>query len=81
MSAMTDLGVTGADGWTRLGTRPGPRMWAKGFMRIERYERGTKPWRVWDVLRVPQLRPMHPTTFHRTLTLAKAHGDQILGAG
>jgi hypothetical protein len=65
-----------AGGWVRLGKRPGPVMWSYGFMRVERVLRG---WRAWDVLRVPELRPTHPTTIHKRLRDAKEHCEAIVG--
>jgi hypothetical protein len=60
--------------WTKLGKSPGPVMWSYGFMRVERTNSG---WRAWDVLRVPQIRPMFPTTIHKTLRDAKKHCEQV----
>ena len=74
--------------WQRLGKRPGPIMYAYGFMRIERSGlRIAEPWRAWDVLRVLEgdvlrvlaVRPMYATTFHRTLAAAKAHCEDVVG--
>lgn len=61
-------------GWVRIGRLPGHVMRSRGHMRIERTSRG---WRAWDVLRVPSIRPMRPTTYHRTLSLAKQHCESI----
>lgn len=69
--------ATEPGGWVRIGKRPGPVMWSYGFMRVERVWPGPR-WRAWDVLRVPELRPMHPTTVHRTLLEAKAHCEKVV---
>ena len=77
---MTDdlLGYQKADGWVRMGRRPGPVMWSYGFMRVERVPDG---WRAWDVLRVPVVRATYPTTIHKTLRAAKDHCQQIVDHG
>jgi hypothetical protein len=60
-------------------------IWVLGFMRVERIpvvgstgRRRGWSYRAWDVLRVPVVRPMHKTTFHKTLDLAKAHCEAIM---
>lgn len=64
------------NGWQRMGKRPGRVMWALAFMRVERASVG---WRAWDVLRVPHVRATYPTTFHRTLKLAKERCERVVG--
>jgi hypothetical protein len=63
--------------WKKLGKYPGPTMWAYDFMRIENTFKG---WRAWDVLRVPEIRPMFPTTFHETLRAAKLHCETVVNS-
>lgn len=67
--------------WVRVGIRPGPVMYARDHMRIERAfttRAFTNRWRCWDVIKNIPPHTTAETTFHPTLVAAKAHGDAII---
>jgi hypothetical protein len=67
--------------WVRVGQRPGPVMYARDHLRIERWT-GSRSfgnrWRCWDVIKNIRPHVTLATTFHPTLKAAKAHGDRML---
>lgn len=86
MSGVTSLadGATLVEGkWVRIGQRPGPIMYARDGMRIERWTTSSascfaNKWRCWDVVRNIPPHVTAETTFHPTLAAAMAHGDAIV---
>jgi hypothetical protein len=64
------------DGWIRFGGC-GRVMYSKGPLRIQK---SRKRWRLWDVLKIPEIRPLFNTTAP-TLRDAKRIADRMLSAG